>query len=338
MMVLDKGMERVPLTFTRASVAYDYQGNSVPVDTPRFEHLIGGNIERGVLIEEAHTNLLTADASQEILHATPYTTGTLNGTYTFQCEGTGSYVLSGGATGTVSKDNPITAEVVSATVTLTPAVSSTLNQILKTAYPLSWTLGGTTQAKETLTAPSSVLNIKSDGTGEITFEAETLLTNLTTTKDIIYFRNSPGINAYAMDIVNNNVRNLIYDETGKYKLRQFSSAITTNSFYKLAASQQNGTLEMYINGVKSSESYSGNGGTGKLTANPSEIYIGGHTTGTQKFNGLIKNITISTIKRTDEDVTARAGRPSGKGFGVDRQVSLVAPLTHSLQAYKMARG
>ncbi|MFZ3130709.1 MAG: hypothetical protein WA125_06295 [Desulfosporosinus sp.] len=32
-----------------------------------------------------------------------------------------------------------------------------------TAYPLSWTLGGTTQAAETLTAPSSVLNIDTEG-------------------------------------------------------------------------------------------------------------------------------------------------------------------------------
>jgi hypothetical protein len=163
MVVLDPCEERVPLTFTRASVAYDYKGDSVPVNQPRFEHLINGEIQRGILIEESHTNLLTAEASQEILHAAPYTTGTLDGTYTFQCEGTGSYVLSGGATGTVSKDNPVTATIVSATVTLTPDVSSTLNQVLKTAYPLSWTLGGTTQAAETLTAPSSVLNIDTNG-------------------------------------------------------------------------------------------------------------------------------------------------------------------------------
>ncbi len=36
-------------------------------------------------------------------------------------------------------------------------------QLTKTAYPLSWTLGGTTQAAETLTAPSSVLNIDTEG-------------------------------------------------------------------------------------------------------------------------------------------------------------------------------
>ena len=35
-------------------------------------------------------------------------------------------------------------------------------QVTATAYPLSWTLGGTTQAAETLTAPSSVLNIDTE--------------------------------------------------------------------------------------------------------------------------------------------------------------------------------
>ena len=36
-------------------------------------------------------------------------------------------------------------------------------QLTATAYPLSWTLGGTTMAAESLTAPSSVLNIDEDG-------------------------------------------------------------------------------------------------------------------------------------------------------------------------------
>lgn len=155
---LRKRLRRVPLTFTRASVAYDKYGNSVPVDTPRFG--IAGGPNDGVLIEEAHTNLLTADVSQALTTESPYTTGTLDGTYTFSCM-TGSYELSGGATGTVTPTSPQTKTITSATVTLTG--TATFNQCTKTGYPLSWTLGGTTMAAETLTAPSSVLNIDEDG-------------------------------------------------------------------------------------------------------------------------------------------------------------------------------
>ena len=155
---LRKRLRRVPLTFTRASVAYDKYGNSVPVDTPRFG--IAGGPNDGVLIEEAHTNLLTADVSQALTTESPYTTGTLDGTYTFSCM-TGSYELSGGATGTVTPTTPQTKTITSATVTLTG--TATFNQCTKTGYPLSWTLGGTTMAAESLTAPSSVLNIDEDG-------------------------------------------------------------------------------------------------------------------------------------------------------------------------------
>jgi hypothetical protein len=49
-----------PVTFTRSSVAYGYAGNSVPADTPVYEAIAG---VRGVLVEEATTNLLTANQS-----------------------------------------------------------------------------------------------------------------------------------------------------------------------------------------------------------------------------------------------------------------------------------
>jgi len=69
---LMKRLRRVPnIKFTRASVAYDKYGNSVPVDTPRFG--IAGGPNDGVLIEEAHTNLLTADVSQALTTESPYT-------------------------------------------------------------------------------------------------------------------------------------------------------------------------------------------------------------------------------------------------------------------------
>ena len=147
-------------TFTRVGVAWDKNGNSVAENTPRFSMF--GVDANGLLIEEAHTNLLSGDQSLSIVHAAPVTTGTLNGTYTFQCR-TGNIVLSGGASGTVTPSSPVTAAVSSATVTLTPDVEATYNQIILKGYPLSWTLGGTEQKAETMTIPSSVLNIDTSG-------------------------------------------------------------------------------------------------------------------------------------------------------------------------------
>lgn len=335
MMVLDKGMERVPLTFTRASVAYDYQGNSVPVNTPRFEHLIGGNIERGVLIEEAHTNLLTAGASQSIANASPYTTGTLNGTYTFQCEGTGSYVLSGGATGTVSKDNPVTANVSSATVTLTPITTSTLNQIIKLAYPLSWTLGGTTQAIETLTVPDSVLNIIN---GTIEIEAYIPSTHKASGYDWDIFSHYQGVSTSYNNIrvyhsgTAQKVRIMTRDNSGNLSYTDgFADNTITTGWNDFTARYNSASIIITKNGDTAGQSTET---TVKMPSAKGFVWIGSYIK-LYTFNSLIKNVVISKSKRSDTEVLARSNTP---GFGADREVTLFAPLTHNLQAYKIARG
>ena len=326
---LMKRLRRVPnIKFTRASVAYDKYGNSVPVDTPRFG--IAGGPNDGVLIEEAHTNLLTADVSQALTTESPYTTGTLDGTYTFSCM-TGSYELSGGATGTVTPTSPQTKTITSATVTLTG--DATYNQITATAYPLSWTLGGTTMAAESLTAPSSVLNIDTEGTGEMTFESEILIRDIATTKNIIYFRAEPGKNSCTTDITTSATRNVIYDATGKYKLRQHSSTPNLNTFCKIASTHKEGELNIFQNGIKSEESYMGDGGTGILTASPRRLYLGGHASGAQKINGLLRNVVLTKQDRVDGDITNRSYRD---GFGVDKEVTLIAPLKNNLNAYRVA--
>jgi hypothetical protein len=154
--VLNTPSKSVPLAFARAGVAYDPYGNTVIANQPRFNNIAG---KSGILIEESTTNLFTSVISQNL--TSNYTTGTLNGTYTFSC-GTGSYVLSGGATDTVTPSTPQTKTISNATVTVTG--TSTLNQLEFKAYPTSWVLGGTTRNAETLTIPSSVLNIDTNGT------------------------------------------------------------------------------------------------------------------------------------------------------------------------------
>jgi len=229
---LRKRLRRVPLTFTRESVAYDYKGDEVPVDTPRFTHLINGEIVHGCLVEEAHTNLLTADVSQTLTTESPYTTGTLDGTYTFSCM-TGSYELSGGATGTVTPTTPQTKTITSATVTLTG--TATFNQCTKTAYPLTWTLGGTTMAAETLTVNSSVYDLTS---GTIELEA---LAN-----DII---KTDGINNYLLSTADgdgNNQISLLDDSSNNLTITTKASDaatsvsyadsnLTSNTMFKVAA-------------------------------------------------------------------------------------------------------
>ena len=322
---LRKRLRRVPLTFTRASVAYDYKGDEVPVDTPRFTHLINGEIVHGCLVEEAHTNLLTADASQALTTESPYTTGTLNGTYTFQCEGTGSYELSGGATGTVSKDNPVTAAVVSATVTLTPATSSTLNQILKTAYPLSWTLGGTTQAAETLTAPSSVLSLT-----EGTIEAEVYVnsTFLVGTHSIIDMRDVSGNNRILMRQFTNNWDFMTRDGSSSSEITYSQTNTPVNNWYDVAMGYGS-ILTAYINGNSVGTPVS----SPKLPTEYNTLYIGRVYDGSNCLDTIVRNITISKTKRTDPDIANRSGRD---GFGVDRQVTLIAPLKNNLNAYRVA--
>jgi hypothetical protein len=58
--LLNKVMKGVPLTFSRASVAYN-NGVSVPANIPRFQTVDG---KTGILIEEGTTNLLTANQSK----------------------------------------------------------------------------------------------------------------------------------------------------------------------------------------------------------------------------------------------------------------------------------
>ena len=242
---LRKQLRRVPLTFTRASVAYDYNGDEVPVDTPRFTHLINGELVHGCLVEEAHTNLLTADVSQTLTTESPYTTETLNGTYTFSCR-TGSYELSGGATGKVTPTTPQTKTITSATVTLTG--DATYNQITATAYPLSWTLGGTTMAKEELTAPAVMNNT----TG--TIECEILANNIIKTDGLNnYFidtADGDGNNRITiLDDSSNNVAVNTKADGGITSVTYADSNLTLDTVHKVGATYNASNLKLFTDGT-----------------------------------------------------------------------------------------
>lgn len=317
---LMKRLRRVPnITFTRASVAYDYYGNSVPVNTPRFGF---GGVD-GVLIEEAHTNLMPATESQTL--STPYTTETLNGTYTFQIQGSGSIELSGGATGTVTQSTPITATVSSATVTLTPTGTATLTQIIQLAYPLSWTLGGTTQATETLTVPSSVLDLSQ---GTIECEVYVNSTFLMGTHSIMDMRKSDGNQRILIRQFTNNWDFMTRDASNSSEITYSQTNTPANNWYDVAMGYGS-ILTAYINGNSVGTPIS----SPKLPTEYNTLYIGKIFDGTNSLDTIVRNVTISKVKRSDADITNRAFEES---FKVDRNVSLVFPLKNDLRAYRVA--
>lgn len=320
---LMKKLRQVPLTFTRASVAYDYKGDAVGVDTPRFQHLINGVMEYGCLIEEAHTNILPASQSQSLSEA--YTTAALNGTYTFQCEGTGSYELSGGATGTVSKDNPVTAAMSSATVTLTPTGTSTLNQILNKEYPLSYTLGGTTQAAERLQLPISTINLQ-----KATIEIEAYLPSSSAkTGAIAVIWRFAGGNGYGYLRIGNptNLSARLDDGAGN-GMTILKTITYTNGFHKITTNWDNTDLNLFYDAAKHDTP-----GTGALPSFPIIAADLASNTGTsQHLNGIIKNVCISQIKRADSDCDIRSKQNTPS---VDKEIKLIIPLIRDLKAYRV---
>jgi hypothetical protein len=288
--------------------------------------------DEGILIEEAHTNLLTADVSQALTTESPYTTGTLDGTYTFSCM-TGSYELSGGATGTVTPTSPQTKTITSATVTLTG--TATFNQCTKTGYPLSWTLGGTTMAAETLTAPSSVLNIDTSGgtpnNGAGTIEFEAYLSHIPTSEKTAFgFRGGPSGNQSReyVSVTSTQFQHVTCSNSACTFLTL--SKVPVLGLNKITARfGENSVSELDVNGVNASAS-----GANLMNQNSStHLFFGSEYNGGFHLNCIIRNIVISKTKRTDPDIANRSGRD---GFGVDKEVTLIAPLKNNLNAYRVA--
>ena len=310
--------------FNRASVAYDKDGNQVPANTPRFG--MAGVDEPGLLIEESTTNILTAEASQSL--SSPYTTGTLNGTYTFSCK-TGSIVLSGGASGTVTPTNPITATITSATVTLTPATTATYNQIENKAYKTSWTLGGTSRSSELCSLSPDVLNL-SEGTIELEIYINNAFKNTGNNRTLI-----------AHSSTTNNAIKLYYSTSGNLVFMSYNASGTGSTVYfngsnlslgnwvKLAIVWDVSNIKMYLNGSQ----------LGNITNNPNlpsshedNIWIG-QINNSYVMNSLIRNVVISKIKRTDMDIQARANT----GFPMDKFVTAKGLLTENLSFKGMAK-
>ena len=315
------------VTFTRASVAYDKNGNTVPVNTPRFGMFNGP--DDGILIEEAHTNLLSADASLSLTGASPYTTGTLNGTYTFTCR-TGSYELSGGATGTVTPTTPQTKAITSATVTLTG--TSTYNQIINKAYPLSFTLGGTTHAGEQLIIPGNIANIDTSGgtpnTGSGTIEFKVYVNNTIRTLGM-----KGGLISILTPI--NELYIWRWDGDTKYYLHVFGTAteisqtILSEGPHTFKIVWDSISFKLFCDGVQVGSTVLTPTLAGSAATN---VKIGSRTSTGYQCNTLISDVAFSRPKRGDSDLVRRSLNSEPV---VDKEVTFIMPLKNDLRAYRV---
>jgi hypothetical protein len=70
-----------------------------------------------------------------------------------------------------------------------------------------------------------------------------------------------------------------------------------------------------------------------LPVSKQTIYLGSKYDGTLQANTLIRNVVLTKQDRVDGEITNRSYRD---GFGVDKEVTLIAPLKNNLNAYRVA--
>lgn len=400
---LRKRLKQLPLTFSRASVAYDSWGNSVPANTGRFNHLIGGVVHQGLLIEEAHTNSCTANQSTlgdalgntTGLIASSGASGSISTEYALQ--GTKSYKIvtsgagiaeGGGITSTpASANNPwngsifakgegvvqiyvqefnsvggwiknntgsivtlnsewqrldkgITTSATTAYLSiqvLTATQQATtyyldMGQATNTLYTLSWTLGGTTQAAETLTAPSNVLGL-SEGTIELEFLANSVIKTNSLNNYLISTADGSANNQISiLDDSSNNLTVTTKASVAATAVSYADSNLTLNSMVDVAVPFNSTNLKLFKDGTSVGTPLT----SANLPATQQTVYLGSRYDGTLQANTIFKNVTFSKPIRQDTDITNRNNRNiSGSGFMVDKEITLIAPLKTSLRAWKV---
>lgn len=148
-------LKKINTQYARTGTSYDYNQKQLQNNVPGNVHI--DNV-KGIASYVGTTNLFTEALSQ--LFTTPWTSGTLNGTYTISIQGNGgSITLSGGATGTVDAGSSLSFTVSTATVTFTPTGTPTFCQLEKLPYPTPFTLGGTTRPYSLISIPQEVINV-----------------------------------------------------------------------------------------------------------------------------------------------------------------------------------
>jgi hypothetical protein len=203
-------------------------------------------------------------------------------------------------------------------------------QLTATAYPLSWTIGGSTQAAETLTAPTLALGL-AQGTIELeTYINPVIKTNGTQHYLINSADGSANNQTILLDDTSNNLTISTKASAGATTVSYADSNFTLNTWLDIASTFNATNLKLFTAGTsRGTPSESPN-----LPATQQTVYLGSKYDGTLQANTLIRNVTFSRDLRSDTEVTSRSNTP---GFGKDRQVTLHAPLQHDLKAVRVRR-
>jgi hypothetical protein len=287
---------------------------------------------RGVLVEEATTNLLTSNASLSIVNAAPYTTGTLNGTYTFSC-GTGSITLSGGATGTVTPTAPQKKTISSATVTLTPFSTSTFNQIEQKNYNTSFTLGGTTRGATSLYLPGSIFN-PTEGTIEFEFYINPAFSSSSITNPRLIDMTTDANNYF---LVYRNPSGEYYSFSSKAGAGAATNAnistILATGWHQMSLSWKPGQKTIMIDGNTSTAVTDS---SNLMPTSTTNIYLLDKSDSTRPANTQSRRWTFGKTWKTPSELSMRALQvQSGGEFTVDRNTSLAMPAKYDLQAHRI---
>lgn len=310
-------------TFVRSSVAYDGFGNQVAVNVPRYNFPFNG-----LMLEEATTNILPESQSLSLSEA--YTTGSINGSYTFSIQGTsGSITLSGGATGTVTPGTPVTATVSNATVTLTPTGTCTSVQVENKAYQTTWQIGGTPRTISYMTIPNTVLNLS-----EGTIEAELYMTPSLyagSGGNTLFRHDSDGahdrINLYRST---HNWGIVLTSHTGSAASIETADSTTTGNIVKITGRWKSDAITITVNGITATQGSTAPSGVPSVAGT---AYLGSRNTTQYSLSSNIRDFVISKTYRTDAEVAARAKNP--QGFPIDNNVTYALPLRNNLKAYRI---
>ena len=260
-----------------------------------------------------YSNLLPSAQATSLSSGSPYTTGTLVAgvAYTFSC-GTGSYELSGGR-GTVTPSNPITVTPGAVTITLTG--DSTLNQLSATSSARSWIPGGT-----------------QSNTGAGTIEAEIYMnTSLKEASAKYVFDHAANTkNRVLMYYSNGNAfKGLVGDNVGTNNTVTHNYVGTVGEWVKCSLRFGEPTAITNVNGSVGGESQTTSTGTVYLPNSKGTIYLLTAYSGGNVANTLIRNVVVSKTKRSDSEITARAGNTIGFG-NIDKYTAAQGDLRYDL--------
>ena len=283
-----------PATFTRNSVAYNDDGTQVAANEPRFAEVEAGN--KGVLIEEGTTNIIPSASALSL--SSPWTSGTLNGTYTLSVRGgSGTVDISGGYTGSVAVGSSVTFTVSSATITLSPnGGMPEFVQLEQKPYATSFIDG--TRSSETLTLPTSGVLFADEGTVEVEVYVDERIK--TRAESVAFFDTRDSNNNNVLCLGRTGTANQwtfhILDSNANVFRADYISDITIG-LHTFAGRWKKDVVELFIDGTKVASVV-----RSSLDLTFASIVNIGSLGNINHVNKEISNIRISRIARPDTEI------------------------------------